>query len=153
MNAWLLFYLVGYAVAAFWTFVKMWRKNFCKEPRWVRLLFSLILGLSSWLLVSVYAMRSFYEHSKCEDETNEDPFGCSDGYVQFTNNNCLLCKRRATLEKDADMDEPVTAYRCDIEKEIDDRLCSEIDAISAETFKICQDYEKNSIRCPYLKLR
>ena len=64
MNAWLLFYLVGYAIASAWTFAKMWRKDFCKEPRWVRLLFSLILGLSSWLLVFVYAIRLFYEKSE-----------------------------------------------------------------------------------------
>ena len=152
MNGFIIFYLVGYAVASAWTFAKMWRKDFCKEPRWVRLLFSLILGLSSWLIVAVYAIRLFYEQSESGCVTIEEPFCCSDGYVQFTNNNCILCKKHATLEKDADMDELVTIYHCNTEKEIDDRLCGESDAISISTYKICHNYENFGFKCPLLVL-
>lgn len=56
----LVFYLTGYAVAAVWTAVKLWREDL-EETRLVRCVFAVILGAFSWALVLLYVIVMFGE--------------------------------------------------------------------------------------------
>ena len=56
----LTFYLVGYIVAAVWTAVWLCREKL-QEGYGFRILFSVIMGSLSWLLVSIYLIVYFGE--------------------------------------------------------------------------------------------
>lgn len=51
----LIFYLAGYAVAAIWTAVWLLREK-VEESYGFRILFSIIMGALSWMLVIIYLM-------------------------------------------------------------------------------------------------
>ena len=51
----LIFYLAGYAVAAIWTAVWLLREK-VEEGYGFRILFSIIMGALSWMLVIIYLM-------------------------------------------------------------------------------------------------
>lgn len=54
-------YFIGFIIAAVWSLIKMWDKNFCEEPRWQRAIFSLALGFMSWVLVVIYIILGAYD--------------------------------------------------------------------------------------------
>jgi len=56
----LTFYLIGYLAAAAWTAVWLLREE-VEESKWFRILFSVIMGFLSWLLVSIYLIVYFGE--------------------------------------------------------------------------------------------
>ena len=55
-----IFYLIGYVVAVIWTAVWLCREKL-EEGYGFRILFSVVMGLLSWMLVGIYLIVYFGE--------------------------------------------------------------------------------------------
>lgn len=71
-------YASGWLVAAVITIVKLWKSDILNtetdmkplEEKSLKILFSILLGLMSWLLVAVYVLMWIYKREELEDQSN-----------------------------------------------------------------------------------
>ena len=63
-------YASGYLIAFAWTIKKMWNHKDIQGPKPLKLLFSAIMGVMSWMLVLIYILMWIYENDKPNDNGN-----------------------------------------------------------------------------------
>lgn len=63
-------YAAGFIVAAIWTALKLWNHQDIPGPKPLKLLFSIIMGVMSWVLVLIYILMWIYQNDKPEDNGN-----------------------------------------------------------------------------------
>lgn len=71
-------YAAGWLVATIITICKLWKSDILNtendmkplEEKSLKILFSILLGLMSWLLVAVYVLMWIYKREELEDHSN-----------------------------------------------------------------------------------
>lgn len=148
---WLIVYVIGFVV----NYIVMTKKTkngvLNSSDRFMWRLGIILCSFWSWAAVFVVLLDNLTQRFIRKGKTTKCPFDSAKEYNGFIHNCCNWCECGRTFGHDKDMDEVVTVYRCNIEKEIDDRLCGEADEISMYTYYVCYEYEKNGKLCPNFK--